>query len=683
MFDLETMADALWRATTYASVCQLHLRGNVLLSEPLRTEHVKARPAGHWGTVPGTAWAMAHIALAAGEDDSGMDLVPLLGAGHAGVAQLSMTWLSGELEAVRPRFAADAGGLERLCQAFPEVDGLGAEVSPGLFAGDFLGGRLGGCLPFAQGASLDAPDRILLPVIGDGECETPTTAAAWLAHAALRGARVLPVIHVNGFRMGGLSLLGSMSNQQLCDWAAGLGWQPVVVRVGEGSRAEHALFHEALTKAAASVDHGQPTAIFLRCQKGWGGPEAVGGLPAIGTPRMHKTPLVDSNTDAEQLRLLESWLASYRPSELFDAEGRPRGPLAAALDRARWHRLPGAREPRPASTAAGHDVPESFAVAVESTIRDHVAEGDFRVFSPDELDSNRLGGLAGQPWSAEVLAEEILLEWLAGWTASGRSAVLISYEAFASLLICGLVAHLKARRLATAAKLPSLNLLLTSYGWHNVYTHGDPSAATALLAAKDSSVRMLTPADPARLAMVLDEAFRSRGQLNIVVAGKHSRTQFPMTTIEEELTRGVAIWPHLSNSGEPDVTIVTAGDLPAQVVSEAVEELRKARHCRIRVVNLTDLTVLGNPTVWPRGLSKADIDHYLGIDAGVLVVTLGHPAAVWGLLEGRLRRPVEVIGWRDPAGPAPQAELARAAGLDAGGLDESVARLLGKRSENW
>ena len=227
------------------------------------------------------------------------------------------------------------------------------------------------------------------------------------------------------------------------------------------------------------------------------------------------------------------------------------------------------------------------------------------------------------------------------------------------------------------------NLLLTSYGWHNVYTHGDPSAATALLAVKDPAVRVLVPADPGRLAMVLDEAFGSRGQLNIVVAGKHSRTQFPMTTIEEELTRGLAIWPHLSDHGEPDVTIATAGDLPAQVVAEAVEGLRKARRCRIRVVNLTDLTVLGNPAAWPRGLSIADIDHYFGVDAGLLVVTLGHPAAVWRLLEGRLRRPVEVIGWRDPAGPVPQAELARTAGLDADGLDEAVARLLGKRAESW
>ena len=183
--------------------------------------------------------------------------------------------------------------------------------------------------------------------------------------------------------------------------------------------------------------------------------------------------------------------------------------------------------------------------------------------------------------------------------------------------------------------------------------------------------------------MVLDEAFGSRGQLNIVVAGKHSRTQFPMTTIEEELTRGLAIWPHLSDPGEPDVTIATAGDLPAQVVAEAVEGLRKARRCRIRVVNLTDLTVLGNPAAWPRGLSIAGIDHYFGVDAGLLVVTLGHPAAVWGLLEGRLRRPVEVIGWRDLAGPVPQAELARTAGLDADGLDEAVAGLLGKRAERW
>ena len=215
MVDDASLADALWRAICYASVCQLHLRDNVMLQQPLAAAHVKEHPSGHWGTVPGTAWALSHIALAAGTLERDVDLVPLLGAGHAGVVQLSAAWVTGDLGKLRPDFVPDADGLRHLSRSFPDVEGLGAEVTPALPAGAFLGGRLGGCLPFAQGAALDAPGRVVVPVIGDGECETPTTSASWLAHRAPGRAAVLPVVHVNGFRMGGPSLLGGLDDSEL------------------------------------------------------------------------------------------------------------------------------------------------------------------------------------------------------------------------------------------------------------------------------------------------------------------------------------------------------------------------------------------------------------------------------------------------------------------------------------
>lgn len=263
MAAVEAEADALWRAAVYASVCQLHLRENVILAEPLRAEHVKERPAGHWGTVPGTAWALAHVALAGDRT-----LIPLLGAGHAGVVQLAMSWLTGELARLRPEYTPDACGLAALSAAFPDVGGLGAEVVPGLAAGDYMGGRLGGCLPFAQGAALGAPDRILVPVIGDGECETPTTAAAWLARMAVPSAKVLPVIHLNGFRMGAPSLLSALDDEEIRRWAAGLGWEAAVVRVTSGSLSEHAAYREALLGMAVRVDSGTPVMVILRCVKG-------------------------------------------------------------------------------------------------------------------------------------------------------------------------------------------------------------------------------------------------------------------------------------------------------------------------------------------------------------------------------------------------------------------------------
>lgn len=682
MTDVAVLADALWRATTYASVCQLHLRGNVLLSEPLSHEHVKPDPSGHWGTVPGTAWALAHVALAAGQTSPERVVVPILGAGHAGIVQLSMAWLSGELHSIRPQFTPDADGLTRLVRAFPHVDGLGAEAHPALWAGDYLGGRLGGALAFAQGAALDAPDRVLVPVVGDGECETPTTAASWLAAGVVPDAQVLPVIHVNGFRMGGRSLLGGMTDDQLRAYATGQGWDGRVVHVVEGSEEEHAAFHEVFQEALDATIRGCRVAVFLRCTKGWGGPETVEGRRILGTPRAHKTPLSAPGRVVDQLELLERWLARYAPHELFDPDGRPQGSLARAMAAARWCRLrPAHAEQGPAErrTPLGYEGFGTFAGAVTTVLRDHAADGGFQVFSPDELASNRLGGLADEPWTKELLAEEVLLEWLAGWTASGRRGVLVSYEAFAPLLLSGVAAHLKQRRLTGAPVLPSLNLLLTSYGWNNVFTHGDPSFATALLAMGDPTVRVLTPADPTRTAAALEEALHSDGRVNVVVAGKHTATAHPTDTVLEEQAYGLAIWPHLSDDGEPDITIVTAGDLPATVAAEAIPLLRGNRGYRVRAVNLLDLTALGDPTTWPRGLPDTDIDQYFGRHAAVLVVTLGHPAAVWGLLAGRLRRPTEVIGWQEPAGPMPQAQLADTLGLTPAGLVQAADRLLAGR----
>lgn len=680
MPDVAVLADALWRATMYASVCQLHLRENVLLSEPLAPEHVKHRPSGHWGTAPGTAWALTHIALAAGRMLPKREVVPVLGAGHAGIVQLSMAWLSGELQTLRPQFSSDAGGLTRLSQVFPHVDGLGAEVNPALWAGDYVGGRLGGALAFAQGAALDAPERVLVPVVGDGECETPTTAASWLAMGVLPGANVLPIIHVNGFRMGGRSLLGTMNDDQLRAYASGHGWDAEVVHVVNGSAPEHEVFHQAFLESLDATSRGRRVAIFLRCTKGWGGPEAVDGRQILGTPRAHKTPLARPAHDRGQLESLEQWLASYQPRDLFGPDGGPLDRLARALEAAWWCRLRAVHADRVADEREAvycYGDFGTFAGAVTTVIRDHAAEGGFQLFSPDELASNRLGGLAEEPWVKELLAEEVLLEWLAGWTASGRRGVVVSYEAFAPLLLSGLAAYLKQRRLAgTSPALPSLNLLLTSYGWHNVFTHGDPSLATALLAMGDPAVRVLTPADPTRTAIALDEALHSDGRLNVVVAGKHTTGVHPTATISEEHTRGLAIWPHLSDEGEPDLTIVTAGDLPATIATEAIPLIRRTRGCRVRTVNLLDLTVLGDPVIWPRGLSDADIDYFFGAHAAVLVVTLGHPAAVWGLLAGRLRRPTEVIGWQEPTGPMPQEQLADTLGLTPAGLDQAAARLL-------
>ena len=669
---LAARAEALWRAITFVSVAALHLQDNPLLRRPLEPSDVKAGAGGHWGTVPGTAWVLAHLGLLEARP-SPLGVTPVLGAGHAGVVQLALAWLTGDLARVRPAFCPYAAGLARLVAAFPLVEGLGSETHPSLPVGSHLGGLLGGALAFAQGLALDTHGQVVVPILGDGECETPTTSAAWLAHRELGASTaVLPIVQVNGQRMGGVSLLGSMSDEQLRAYARGVGWTPRIVHVGEaGDLAEHAAFHQALEQSLEAVLQGDHQMIFMRCVKGWSGPAA------------HKTPLTDARHDPGQRLELSRWLASYRPAELLDESGHPLSRLAQALhiyrlaapssgDRSSERVRPDAGAADAQPTLASHcpAVGEgdrrggSFAAHIGAVLSRHAQAGDFRVFSPDELASNRLAWVVRQAWAHEVLAEEVLLGWLAGWTASGRRGVLISYEAFASLLLAGLVAHLKQRRLVSSP-LPSLNVLLTSYGWQNVYTHGDPSLITAMVGLDDPAVHVFTPADPARTAVALDDALLSRGQINIIIAGKHATTHYPLSTVDEERRQGLAVWPHLSDD-DPDLVLAFCGDLPAAAACEAAVQIRARYGCRVRLVAVHELTAL----------RRVDLDRLVGDRAAVVVATLGHPAAVWALLGGRLRRPCAVVGWREPSHPVSQRDLAARAGLDVDGLVASAGQVL-------
>ncbi len=648
MTDLVRSADALWRAMTYIVVAQLHMDSNPLDAR-VDVSDVKAQASGHWGTVPGTAWALVHVGLAAGYRPD-IEIIPIIGAGHAGPVQRALAWLTGDLANVNPRLGRDAAGLAALVASFPDGDGLGSEVHPALPAGAYMGGWLGGALAFAQGMALDSPNRVVVPIVGDGECETPTTAASWLAQMAIPGAQVVPVVHLNGRRMGGPSLLGSMSDEQASAYARGLGWEPVVAHVEAGSPSEHSAFHRVLVEGIDAALRGEHRVILLRCVKGWSGP--------IGA---HKTPLTDLKGNPRERAQLRRWMSSYASHELFNKNAQPVGALASALDEIRFSApRPG---PPPAPVAASPEG-RGFSTEVCRVLRAHAVAGDFKVFSPDELESNRLGNLVGEPWVHEALAEEVLLGWLAGWTASGRRGVLISYEAFAPLMLAGLVGHLKQRRL-TDPTPPSINLLLTSYGWHNVYTHGDPALVTALLGIGDPAVHVFTPADANRTALALDDALRSVGQLNVVIAGKHPAPLHPRDTIDHERQHGLAVWDHLSDLGEPHLTIVCAGDIPATAVRDAVGCIRDRYGCRVRVVNVHDLAALAGPA----------LHRYVGENASVLVATLGHPAAIWGLLRGRVPS-LDVVGWREPPHPMRQDELAAHAGLDVAGMTRAAAALL-------
>lgn len=655
MVDFPGRADALWRAITFLSVVQLHLRASPLALQAVDTSDMKPHPSGHWGTVPGTAWTLVHVGFAAGHQ-SDIEVIPVIGAGHAGLVQRALAWLTGDLAKASPLFSRDAAGLWRLAASFPETDRFGSEVHPALPGGSYVGGWLGGAFAFAQGLALDAPGRVVVPIIGDGECETPTAAASWLAHRAIPGAHVLPVVHLNGHRMGGPSLLGAMSDEQVSAYARGLGWEPLVAHARTGSSSEHCAFHRALVDGINAARRGERRVVFLRCVKGWSGPTGA-----------HKTPLTDLEGNPRQRALLRQWMLSYRPRELLNDNAQPVGALASALSEVRFCPQPPSA---PSVPAAASPEGRGFSAEVSAVLRAHAAAGDFKVFSPDELRSNRLGDLEGQPWVHEVLAEEVLLGWLAGWTASGRRGLVVSYEAFASLLLTGLIGHLKQRRLADVA-LPSINLLLTSYGWHNVYTHGDPSLVTALLGTGDPAVRVFTPADANRAALALDDALRSTGRVNVIIAGKHPSRVHPCQTVDDERRHGLAVWEHLSDAGEPELTLMCAGDLAATVVSEAVRPIRECHRCRLRVVNVHDLAALAG----------TDLHRYIGEDAPVLVVTLGHPAAIWGLIGGHVGS-VAVVGWREAPQPLPQDRLAAYAGLDVAGITRVAARLLTRRGSD-
>jgi xylulose-5-phosphate/fructose-6-phosphate phosphoketolase len=405
----------------------------------------------------------------------------------------------------------------------------------------------------------------------------------------------------------------------------------------------------------------------------------VDGRTLLGTAELHKTPLVSPVDAPEQLEQLTDWLTSFQPQELFDHHGHPAGVLAEALAHIRLDGL-GQESGRGELKGSGAPTPVgSFSVAVTRAVRRHADQGDFRLFSPDELGSNRLGALSGQAWCHEVLAEEVLLAWLAGWTATGRRGLLIAYEGFASLFATGLISQLKQRRLMPQPP-PSMNLLLTSLGWQNAYSHGDPSLATTLLGVADPAVHVLMPADPTRLSAMLDRVLSSRGRVNLMIAGKHTQSSHPTATIEEELTRGLAIWPHVSDSGDPDLTIVCCGDLAAEVTLQAAPRIREALGTCVRIVNVADLTVLGDPETWPAGLTTAERQHYFGQHAGMLVVTIGQPSAVRGLLPSPRPHPL-IVGWREPSGPLTQHQLAAAAGIDIPGLIQAAKAAIKQRCE--
>lgn len=676
-------ADAARRALDYLCLAQLYLQDNLLLREPLQAEHVIETPSGHWGVCPPVNAVLA--ALGTLRDPLGERIV-LHGAGHAGPAARAHAWLTGLLGAHDPAYSRDAAGLHRLIDGFRERDRFGTEITPLLPEQHYMGGQLGPTLAVAQGMALDAPRRLVVVLIGDGELETGAATAAWLGAHALRETghhgRVLPVVLLNGMRMGGPSLLAKLGPDRTAAWLDGLGYTPIIT-ADPSTTALRAALQQGLQQTCP-VEHGPGPAVLVTIPKGYGAPDEL-----AGSPRLHKTPLRDPRHTPWELEQLARWLQHYRPDQLFTDAGQPCAQVHAGLGPVRPSTITRpSTESSPDGVAAAHDqaltVREAgwdFGTAMAATLQALHQTWSIRVFSPDELASNRID--LDEPWSAEVLNEELCHLWAQGLADTGRRAVVVSYEAFAPIVTSLIGQHLLARRLAATAgrsTLPSITYLLTSLGWNNTVSHANPALTDALLATDDPAVHVYTPADPARTAAALTVAVTAPGCTSLVVASKHPVTEHPLETLTTELTHGYAIWPHLSDQ-HPELVLVSAGDIAATELVAAAQLLRTTRpELRLRYVHVHDMTCLGNPRTWPMGIPNSLFDEVFPPAIPMLAATTSHAAALHALLGPRgQHRPTVIRGWQPVAAPLGPEQLRQHAGLDAATLHDTALDLLNTR----
>ncbi|MEU1516253.1 phosphoketolase [Streptomyces sp. NPDC005811] len=677
--------DAFWRALNYLSAAQLYLLDNPRLARPLRTSDLKEQPTGHWGVCPPVNYLLAHLGPLTASRPTGSELLVLHGAGHAGPSALAHAYLNGTLHLAGKQPGWSMPDLRALITGFPHTERFGGEITPLIPGVRHTGGQLGPALAIAQGMALDAPHRLVVPLIGDGELETGATAAAWLARRALVGSghhgAVLPVVLANGLKMGGPSLLAAMSTDEIRAYFTGLGYTPLIDD-GTDLPAFRRLLGDALDQLWPLGAAGPQPVIVLTMPKGHTGPEQVAGRRIAGTPAVHKTPLKSpAHTDAE-FAALTAWLGSYRPTELFTTQGRPTDLVRQALPG-----LPA--EPPPAPPPAVPAVRKSRSrLNVSAAIRERAAHGTFRLFSPDEIASNRLRlSDAGSPsaWAVEILNEEICHSWLQGYTETGRDALLATYEAFAAVNTSLFAQHLKHRRLrhlAGHSGLPSVNYLITSLAWRNTYTHQNPGLASSLLDTEDGSVHVYTPADATRAAAVLSVMLASRDRVNVLITDKHPGTAFPPDLFREELTDGAAVWPHLSHRGIPDIVLASAGDVPAREMSAAVATLRRSHpDTRIRYVHVNDLAVLGPAPRRPYALSESAFTRLFGDTTPVLMAVPTYTGTVRALLAARSEaHRFDVVGYQEPGRPLTAEDLLEQCGLSATTLCARAARLLTRSS---
>ena len=679
--------DAWWRAANYLSVGQIYLMANPLLREPLKLEHIKPRLLGHWGTTPGLNFIYVHMNRVIKERD--LDMMFLTGPGHGGPALAANTWLEGSYSELYPEVSMDHDGIRRLFKQFSFPGGIPSHCAPEIPGSIHEGGELGYVIAHACGAAFDNPDLVVACVIGDGEAETGPLAASWHSNKFLNPARdgaVLPILHLNGWKIANPSFFARMADEELEQLFRGYGYEPSFV---EGD--DPAIIHGAMADVLDSIldriatiqsdartggVNGRPAwpLLVLRTPKGWTGPEFVDGVPVEGTWRAHQVPLANLRNQPAHLAQLESWLKSYQPEQLFDDDGcpalelrelAPEGPRRMGSNPhanggilLKSLQLPDFRDYAIQVAAPGATKHESTQVLggyLRDVMRKNAGKGNFLVFGPDENASNRLAALyeatdkrflgpfepvdehlAADGRVIEVLSEHLCQGWLEGYLLTGRHGFFSCYEAFIHIVDSMFNQHAKwlkvSKEIPWRRPIASLNYLLTSHVWrqdHNGFSHQDPGFIDHVVTKKAEVVRVYLPPDANCLLSVADRCLRTVDLVNVIVAGKQpAPTWLSIDEAELHCKRGIGIWEWASNDEgrEPDVVLACAGDVPTLETLAAADILRRQLpDLAVRVVNVVDLMRLQPESEHPHGLPDREFDRFFTTDRPIVFAYHGYP----------------------------------------------------------
>ncbi|MGA9363223.1 MAG: phosphoketolase family protein [Bacteroidota bacterium] len=685
--DLLRKMNAYWRAANYLSVGQIYLYGNPLLKKPLKLEHVKPRLLGHWGTTPGLNFIYVHLNRIIKKYD--LNMIYVTGPGHGGPGLVANTYLEGTYSELYPNVSLDEAGMKRLFTQFSFPGGIPSHVAPETPGSINEGGELGYSLAHAYGAAFDNPDLLVACVVGDGEAETGSLATSWHSNKFLNPVHdgaVLPILHLNGYKIANPTVLARIGHEELEQLFRGYGYNPHFVEGDEPDQV-HQLMAATLDTIIAEIKDIQTTArtkgfkkrqswpmIIFRTPKGWTGPKVVDGLPTEGSFRSHQVPLSEMATKPKHLKMLEKWMKSYKPEELFDKNGRLLPELAELAPKgerrmsANTHanggillhelKMPDFRDYavkvlRPGSVKA--EATRIMGAFIRDVMKMNWDRRNFRVFGPDETTSNRLNHLlditdrvstaeilktddhvSPDGRVMEVLSEHLCQGWLEGYLLTGRHGLFSCYEAFIHIIDSMFNQHAKwlkvTREIPWRQPIASLNYLLTSHVWrqdHNGFSHQDPGFIDHVVNKKADIIRVYLPPDANTLLSVTDHCLRSRDYVNVIVAGKQPELQWlDMDAAVKHCSAGLGIWEWASNDegGEPDVVMACAGDVPTLETLAAVEILRKHfPQLKIRVINVVDLMTLQPRSEHPHGLSDKDFDTLFTKDKPVIFAYHGYP----------------------------------------------------------